>query len=466
MYLEEYNQIVNVALSAQELIDCVGKEHNVKNGCEGMPLVWGFDYAFENGIAYRQFYPHTNVYGNCMVIESSHKYHIAGYEKPEVYNKLGLFELLKKGPVAVTLGLDPEYFQFYQNDDSIGPYFDTAFWRPSVYGVLLEYNQYKEEGKESFSDWPFFAIETRLRACDSMTFRLPIRESTIDGNIAGIAGFAIRPIVTDYVPDIIIVPTSVPTSVPTTVLPSFPTTLPPTTLPPTIPVTTLPPTEPTTAEPTTTEPPIIPTEPIVTIPPTIPAEPTTNEPPTIPITTEPPTEPTTTEPPTIPVTTQPPTIPTEPIITIPPTVPTEPTIIPTEPPTTEYPTIEPTPTPTPEICPRNELIIATEEDCSKIFETSWTSIYVKSGLCNSFTSDLVLSDYPCLQTIYFEKYSFIYVPSITFSNMPQLLKIETGDGDTTSKGALYNVQSISFSSIIYLFYSFTRSSSTSFYSYW
>ena len=199
-YLEEFNQEISVALSAQELIDCVGKEHGLEDACEGMPIAWGFDYAFENGIAYRQYYPHTNIEGECQDIPDEHKYHIAGYEKPHVYNKLGLFEMLQKGPVAVTLGLDPEYFQYYQSDRQNGPYFDTAFWKPSVYGVVIEYNQYEEEGKEGYSEWPFFAIETRLRACDSMIFRLPIRSTLSDANIAGIAGFAIRPLVMETIP--------------------------------------------------------------------------------------------------------------------------------------------------------------------------------------------------------------------------------------------------------------------------
>ena len=41
LYVEEYDQIVDVALSAQELIDCVGKEHGVTGKvCDGLPLVW------------------------------------------------------------------------------------------------------------------------------------------------------------------------------------------------------------------------------------------------------------------------------------------------------------------------------------------------------------------------------------------------------------------------------------------
>ena len=41
LYFEEYDPIVEVALSAQELIDCVGKEHGVTGKvCDGLPLVW------------------------------------------------------------------------------------------------------------------------------------------------------------------------------------------------------------------------------------------------------------------------------------------------------------------------------------------------------------------------------------------------------------------------------------------
>ena len=216
LYVEEYDQAVQVSLSAQELIDCVGKEYGMEEAsCEGLPLVWGFDYAVESGIAFSEFYPHTNKKGECVVIEDDNKkYHIAGYEKPTAYNKLGLFELARSGPVAVTLGLDPEFFQFYDGGAS-GPFFDKAFWRPSVYGVLKEYRQYAEEGKSELAEWPFFVVESRLRGCDVMAFKLPILDGD-DGNVGGIAGFAMRPIVMDLLPE----------EVPTTVLPTTETPTP------------------------------------------------------------------------------------------------------------------------------------------------------------------------------------------------------------------------------------------------
>ena len=120
-YLETYDQIIEVALSAQELIDCVGIEHNVSGKvCDGLPLVWAFDYIYENGIAYRKNYKHVNVEDKCRDVPQDQKYFIAGYEKPDVYNKLGLFNLVMQGPTAVTLGLDPEFFQYYRSDRDNG----------------------------------------------------------------------------------------------------------------------------------------------------------------------------------------------------------------------------------------------------------------------------------------------------------------------------------------------------------
>ena len=94
-HFSSYDPIVEVALSAQELIDCVGKEHGVTGKvCDGLPLAWGSESIYENGIAYREFYHHTNKEEECMI----NKYHIAGYEKPSAYNKLGLFDLVMRGP--------------------------------------------------------------------------------------------------------------------------------------------------------------------------------------------------------------------------------------------------------------------------------------------------------------------------------------------------------------------------------
>ena len=372
LYLETYDQVVDVALSAQELIDCVAKDHGIQgNSCTAVPLVWGFDYVFENGIAYRQFYPHTNVEADtCTMVEENQKYHIAGYEKPHVYNKLGLFEMLLKGPTAVALGLDPEYFQYYRSDAEEGPFFSTAYWRPSVYGVVVEYKQYAVDGESELAQWPFFAVETRLRACDSFIFRLPILESTGDGNVAGIAGFAIRPIVNELISSATEAPTTVaPTVAPTTVAP---TTVAPTEAPTTVAPTVAPTTVAPTTEAPTTQAPVVPTTEAPAVPTTVapttqaPVGPTTQAP-VVP-TTEAPVAPTTeapvaptTEAPVVP-TTEAPAVPTTvaptteaPVVptTEAPAVPT--TVAPTTDATTAAPTLPPTPFPTREPMPTIEL---------------------------------------------------------------------------------------------------------------
>ena len=158
------------------------------------------------------------------MIPDEHKYRIAGYEKPVTYNKLGLFELMTRGPVAVTMGLNTKYFQYYQNDRDDGPYFDSSSNQPSVYGVVVEYSQYAVDGEPEYVKTPYFAVETRLRACDSFVFRLAILDTIDNANVGGIAGLAIRPIVSDLIPT-----PEPPTNPPTDIMePSRDTTNPPT----------------------------------------------------------------------------------------------------------------------------------------------------------------------------------------------------------------------------------------------
>ena len=115
------------------------------------------------------------------------------------------------------------------------------------------------DGKDELAKYPYFAVETRLRACNSMVFRLPILDTVENANVGGIAGLAIRPIVTEMVE---VKPTVVPTVVPTTQSPTEqPTTQ------PTNPPTQSPTEQPTTVLPTTqpTEIPTIPSTPTITL---------------------------------------------------------------------------------------------------------------------------------------------------------------------------------------------------------
>lgn len=205
LYQREYGHAVKIALSAQELIDCV----RIMNGmegertCEAMPLALAFEYIYTNGIAYRQFYHHTNTVGECKIIRDEEKYFISGYEKPISYNKFGLFEMIERGPVAVSMGLDVRQFQHYSGVDhdleNGWHYFNTAYWRPSIYGVIVEYKQYEGESMMDFDQSPYFVIESRLHACDELVYRVPITDEEENANFAGIAGYAIRPIVSEYV---------------------------------------------------------------------------------------------------------------------------------------------------------------------------------------------------------------------------------------------------------------------------
>ena len=354
MYFEQYDQIVDVSLSAQELIDCVGENgedsdglyDEKKGGCAGFSLATGFDYVSLYGIAYSESYPHRNEKGACRrkEIGDEHRYHIAGYEKPVTYNKLGLFDLMKRGPVAVTMGLDPQYFQYYRNDRDGEFYFDSSSNQPSVYGVVMEYSQFAADGKDKLAKYPYFAVETRLRACNSMVFRLPILDTVENANVGGIAGLAIRPIVTEMV--------STPEPTPDT-----PSEEPPTTEPTTeAPTPDTPSEEPPTPEPTTEAP-----------TPDTPSE-------------EPPTPEPTTEPPT----TQPPT--------------TQPTPTPTPTPTTIVPTNETPTTIFPTTCPPVEIEVVPSELAPN--PATIEIVNITSGLCSSYQgTEFILRGLPALKSI-------------------------------------------------------------------
>ena len=180
-----------------------------------------------------------------------------------------------KGPVAVSLGLHPEHFQYYRNDKE-GRYFNSVYWNPSVYGVVVECSQYVANGDSTIASNPFFAVETRLHGCDSFVFRLPILDTIENANIGGIAGFAIRPIVNELVrtpeptSEPSVLPTSIPTMLPTSIPTEEPTTIVPSTPSPTTPVPTTP--SPTTPAPTTP----VPVETVV-IPPELVSKPLTAE---------------------------------------------------------------------------------------------------------------------------------------------------------------------------------------------
>lgn len=56
----------------------------------------------------------------------------------------------------------------------------------------------------------------------------------------------------------------------------------------------------------------------------------------------------------------------------------------------------------------------------KITESGWSSITVNDNLCNSITTELVISNSNCLQYIYVKTSSFRNIISLTISNNPSL----------------------------------------------
>ena len=73
---------------------------------------------------------------------------------------------------------------------------------------------------------------------------------------------------------------------------------------------------------------------------------------------------------------------------------------------------------------------------------------MNEGLCNSLTSNLTISNNPCLLLIDIKKNSLKNLNSLVISNITQLSSIITGDGEYgENNGVFYYVKSVEFSSI-------------------
>ena len=75
--------------------------------------------------------------------------------------------------------------------------------------------------------------------------------------------------------------------------------------------------------------------------------------------------------------------------------------------------------PTTSIC-GSPLIIQYNNDCYKLNQTGWSSIVVNEGLCNSMTESLSISNNNCLQYIYIQGGSLIYINTLSLSSLPEL----------------------------------------------
>ena len=66
------------------------------------------------------------------------------------------------------------------------------------------------------------------------------------------------------------------------------------------------------------------------------------------------------------------------------------------------------------------LVIESDDDCNKLYETGWSSIVVKEIVCYDFSGSLRIADNDCLQYIYFEMDTFTMISSFELSNLPSL----------------------------------------------
>ena len=89
----------------------------------------------------------------------------------------------------------------------------------------------------------------------------------------------------------------------------------------------------------------------------------------------------------------------------------------------------------------NPLVIENEDDFDKLNDKNCSSIIVKEGLFEKMEDELILNDYPHVQFIHIQEYSFKNISSLTISNLPELICL------IIENHSFYNLPSLTLSSI-------------------
>ena len=94
------------------------------------------------------------------------------------------------------------------------------------------------------------------------------------------------------------------------------------------------------------------------------------------------------------------------------------------------------------------LVVSSDSDCYKLSQTHWQSIIIKEGRCNSKRNDLIIVNYPYLESIHVEKRSLQNLRSLVISDNPLLSNISFRDNEDYDDSAFMNVKNVTISSII------------------
>ena len=71
----------------------------------------------------------------------------------------------------------------------------------------------------------------------------------------------------------------------------------------------------------------------------------------------------------------------------------------------------------------NPLVIENEDDYAKLNDKNWSSITVNDSLFDEVNTELIMNNYPHVQLIHIQGFSFSRVFSLTISNLPLLREL-------------------------------------------
>ena len=171
---------IDVKLSWRYLVECVPKELQIENVCEGIRSKELIDFIREHGLVMEK---NEEVDDICNVNENEvFRFEVKESEGP---NKYGLMNLVNEGnPTIVLMAIDIEKVKFVKDMRNNEDVIRCGYHDPSLYGIVMGY---KDSEGELDGYWE---VETNVVPYENMFIRIPLTPNVTNANYGGIAAYS------------------------------------------------------------------------------------------------------------------------------------------------------------------------------------------------------------------------------------------------------------------------------------
>ena len=201
-----------VELSEKQLFECLPKDADYNDGCEGVHPKKLMQYLLEDGLVEK------NAFTDCDSLDGLKKYYFTP-NQPDPPTGSGLMNQLVEDekPVFVMMAVDLRRIVFVKNMTNAREGVKCGGYQPSLYGVLTGY-KYSENTQNGW-----WEVVANVIPGEEIVMKLPMNTNMSNANYAGIAAYAFTLSEVSEEPTQPPEPSEIPTSeIPTSEMPTLP----------------------------------------------------------------------------------------------------------------------------------------------------------------------------------------------------------------------------------------------------